>query len=82
MNEVTVKLPEGVAREIERLAREGGVTPEQFVASAASEKLSAIISAGQYFTKRGERPDWKAFDQVFGVDVRRGELPRSGDETG
>ena len=80
MNEVTVRLPEGVAREIERLAREGGVTPEQFLASAAAEKVSAIVSAADYFTKRGEKADWAAFEKTFGVDPRRGQAPGVGDE--
>jgi hypothetical protein len=77
---MTVRLPEGVAREVERLAREGGVTAEQFLASAAAEKVSAIASAADYFSERGKHADWTAFEEVFGVRSERGEPPQPGDE--
>jgi predicted nucleic acid-binding protein len=50
-------------------------------AAAAAEKINAIASTAEYFRKRGERADWAAFEQVFGLN-RRGEEPppRSGDE--
>jgi hypothetical protein len=77
---VTVNLSEGIARAIERLAREGGITPGQFLAAAAAEKIGAISSAADYFRERGEKADWKAFERVFGVNRPGGEPPRPGDE--
>ena len=43
MSLVTVKIPAGVRKKIEELARSGGFSLEQFVASAASEKLSVML---------------------------------------
>jgi hypothetical protein len=77
---LTVRLPEGVAREVERLAREGGVTTEQFLASAAAEKVSAIASAADYFAERGKRADWGAFERVFGVGREPAHAIQPGDE--
>lgn len=78
---ITVNLPEGVAREVERLAREGGVSVGQFLASAAAEKVSAIGAAANYFAERGKRADWGAFEKVFGLNREGGnEPPQPGDE--
>ncbi|MGH9946067.1 MAG: toxin-antitoxin system HicB family antitoxin [Pyrinomonadaceae bacterium] len=43
MSIVTVKIPDGVRKKIEELALSGGFSVEQFVASAASEKLSVML---------------------------------------
>ena len=42
---LTVELPEDVAREVMRLARERGVTPEEFIARATADKVGAATSA-------------------------------------
>lgn len=75
---VTVRLPEGVHREVERLARESGVSPEQFLASAAAEKVSAILDPAAYFAARASRADERVFDRV--MKRTGGEPPRPGDE--
>lgn len=78
--DLTVSLPPGVAREIARLAREAGVTTEQFLASAAAEKLDAVKSASAFLAERGKNADWSAFARVFGSGLAGGEPPRAGDE--
>ena len=52
---LTIDLPPGVWGAVERLARESGVTPEQFLASAAAEKVGALTDAKAYFEKRAAR---------------------------
>ncbi|MGH6950279.1 MAG: toxin-antitoxin system HicB family antitoxin [Vitreimonas sp.] len=75
---VTVRLPEGVHREVERLARESGVSAEQFVASAAAEKVSAILDPEAYFAARAARANDQAFDRI--MHREGGVAPRLGDE--
>jgi hypothetical protein len=75
--DVTVRLPAGVAREIERLAKAAGVTTEQFLASAAAEKLDAIMDARTFLADRAKNADWGAFREVFGPG---GELPQDWDK--
>ena len=75
---VIVRLPEGVHREVERLAGESGVSPAQFLASAAAEKVSAILDPVAYFAARAARADDAAFDRI--LNRQGGEPPRPGDE--
>lgn len=75
---ITVRLPEGVHREVERLARKSGVSPEQFLASAAAEKVSAILDPAAYFASRAVRADERAFDHI--MKREGGESPGPGDE--
>jgi len=62
---ITVELPEGIAREVETLAAESGVTPEQFVAAAAAEKVGAIRDPKAYFAARGARADRAWFERFM-----------------
>lgn len=75
---VNVRLPEGVHREVERLARESGVTTAQFLASAAAEKIGALLDPAAYFAARAARADDAAFDRILNRDG--GEPPGPGDE--
>lgn len=75
---VTVRLPEGVHREVERLASESGVSPAQFLAAAAAEKVSAMLDPDAYFAARAARADDAAFDRI--LNREGGEPPRAGDE--
>jgi hypothetical protein len=69
--DVTVRLPHGLTDAAERIAREGGTTLDQFVATAVAEKLSAITSAA-FLAERGARADLAAFDRLM---TRQGGLP-------
>ncbi|MGH1589722.1 toxin-antitoxin system HicB family antitoxin [Methylobacterium phyllosphaerae] len=62
--DVTVQLPHALTDAAERIAREGGTTLDQFVASAVAEKLSAIKSAA-FLAERGARADLDAFDRLM-----------------
>jgi hypothetical protein len=70
-------LPESIRRATEDLARQDGVSLNQFVATAVAEKVSAVQTA-TYFRRRAARADRASFDRVL---VRLGILPpRPGDE--
>lgn len=60
-----VDLPPGVRLAVERLARESGVTPEQFLASAAAEKVGALADSKSYIAARAARGDLEWFDRFM-----------------
>lgn len=72
-----LRLPDWIRRAAEDLAREDGVSLNQFVATAVAEKVSALNTA-TYFRDRATRADPARFDRVL---ARLGSLPpREGDE--
>jgi hypothetical protein len=72
-----LRLPESIRRAAEELAREDGVSLNQFVATAVAEKVSAL-NAATYLRRRAARADRVRFDQVL---AGLGSLPpREGDE--
>jgi hypothetical protein len=46
MSQLTIQLPESWHGQLRELAAREGVSVEQFIASAAAEKLSAVLSNG------------------------------------
>ena len=72
-----LRLPKSVKAEAEKLAREEGISMNQFVATAVAEKLSAMRTV-EFFAQRRSRADLAAFRKL----LRRhgGEPPRAGDE--
>lgn len=74
-----LRLPRSLKAEVEKLAREDGISLNQFVATAVAEKLAAMNTAS-YFAERRERADFNAFRQLLTRDG--GTPPRPGDEIG
>lgn len=74
---LTVELPPGVRSAVERLARETGVTPEQFLAVAATEKVGVLTDANDYIAERAARADLEWFDRFM---ARKGGEPPSPDD--
>jgi len=71
-----LRLPASVKAEVERRARQDGVSINQFVATAVAEKLSALETA-DFFTARAEaaqKADFFAF-----LDGAGDEPPIDGD---
>ena len=44
MSTLTISMPEGLAKQLQVCAAEEGVTVDQFIASAAGEKISAFMT--------------------------------------
>ena len=44
MSTLTIRIPEGLAKQLQVCAAEEGVTVDRFIASAAGEKLSALMT--------------------------------------
>ena len=77
-----LRLPHSIKAEVERLARQDGISINQFIATAVAEKLSAMRTA-DFFNERRSRADFARFDTIMKRD--RGEPPSADDlpqETG
>ena len=80
MNETStfaLRLPKSIKAAAEKLAREDGVSMNQFVATAVAEKLASMKTAG-FFAERRDRADMAAFRQLLGRSG--GQPPTDGDE--
>lgn len=63
MSTLTIQLPDGVARQLRECADREGVTVDQLISSAASEKLSAMLTV-EHLRERArnaKREDFIAF---------------------
>jgi len=72
-----LRLPTSVKSAAEQLAKEEGISLNQFVATAVAEKLSAMNTAA-FFAERKERANFEAFHAI--LTRLGGEPPRDGDE--
>lgn len=73
----SLRLPRSIREEIGRLAERDGISVDQFIATAAAEKLAAM-NTPEFFAERRGRADFDAFLKIM---TRRGGVPpREGDE--
>jgi len=72
-----LRLPASIKAAAEKLAREEGISLNQFVATAVAEKLAAMNTA-TFFMERRDRADLEALRNL--LTRTGGELPRKGDE--
>lgn len=63
MNALTVQLPESLHRSIKALAKQEGYSVDQFLASAATEKMAALMTLDYLRRKaaQGRREDFERF---------------------
>jgi hypothetical protein len=72
-----LRLPRSIKAEVERRAKEDGISINQFVATAVAEKL-AVMNTATFFAERRNRADFKAFDRLM---RRKGGEPPAPDDT-
>jgi hypothetical protein len=72
-----LRLPKSIKSAAEKLARDEGISMNQFVATAVAEKLAAMQTAS-FFAERRSRADLAAFRKL--LNRAGGEPPREGDE--
>jgi uncharacterized protein (DUF1778 family) len=72
-----LRLPKSLKAGIEKAAKADGVSFNQFMVSAAAEKLSALQTA-EYFTGRAAKGSLTRFDEI--MTRQGGETPVAGDE--
>ena len=77
MSALSLRLPHSIHRHIREIAQKEGVSINQFISSAVSEKISAILTE-EYLESRAKRADRQAFKKILsGVPAR---IPLPGDE--
>lgn len=72
-----LRLPRSVKAAVEKIAKEEGVSLNQFVATAVAEKLAAMKTEA-FFAERTKRADPAEFRRI--LTRAAGEPPRPGDE--
>ena len=60
MSTLSLRLPDSLHEEIKSLAKEEGISINQFISSAVAEKMSALLTE-KYLAKRAQQGSKKAF---------------------
>lgn len=64
MSTLSVRLPESLHRKIKELADKEGVSMNQFITLAVSEKMSALLTV-DYLKSRARNADRSAFEKIM-----------------
>ncbi|MFW6175710.1 MAG: toxin-antitoxin system HicB family antitoxin [Acidobacteriota bacterium] len=64
MSTLSVRLPNSLHRQIRELAKREGISINQFLSTAAAEKLSALMTE-EYLSERAERASRETFDEAL-----------------
>lgn len=64
MSTLSVRLPESLHKKIKELAEKEGVSMNQFITLAVSEKMSALLTV-DYLKKRAEKASKQKFDDIM-----------------
>ena len=64
MSTLSLRLPNSLHEQIRRLAKQEGISINQFVASAAAEKMTALLTE-EYINKRAQKASRKKFQAVL-----------------
>ncbi|GBE04652.1 MAG TPA: toxin-antitoxin system HicB family antitoxin [Nitrospirae bacterium] len=77
MSALSLRLPDSIHRHIKEIAQKEGVSINQFISSAVSEKISALLTE-DYLKSRAKRARKKDFKNI--LDKVPDREPLSGDE--
>ena len=77
MGALSLRLPESIHRHIREIAKKEGVSINQLISSAVSEKISAILTE-EYIQARAEKADSRKAKQILSAVPDR--EPIKGDE--
>jgi uncharacterized protein (DUF1778 family) len=64
MSALSLRLPNSLHEQIRQLAKRDGISINQFVASAAAEKMSALLTE-EYIEARAKRASLRKFQKVL-----------------
>jgi hypothetical protein len=64
MSALSLRLPESIHRHIREIAKKEGVSINQFISSAVSEKISALMTE-DYLEKRARRAKKRDFKKIL-----------------
>jgi hypothetical protein len=77
MGALSLRLPESIHRHIREIARQEGVSINQFISSAVAEKISALLTE-EYVNARAAKADLDKVKQILAKVPERS--PVAGDE--
>ncbi|MCF8090655.1 MAG: type II toxin-antitoxin system HicB family antitoxin [Desulfotignum sp.] len=77
MGALSLRLPASIHRHIREIAKQEGVSINQFISSAVAEKISALLTE-EYVNARAARADLDKVAQIFAKVPER--PPVDGDE--
>ncbi|MEN8264417.1 MAG: toxin-antitoxin system HicB family antitoxin [Nitrospirota bacterium] len=77
MSALSLRLPDSIHRHIKEIAKKEGVSINQFISSAVSEKISALLTE-DYLKSRAKRARKKDFKNI--LDKVPDRKPLDGDE--
>ncbi len=78
MGALSLRLPESIHRHIREIAKQEGVSINQFISSAVSEKISAILTEEYINARAAKAADFDKVDQILANVPERS--PVVGDE--
>ncbi len=73
-----LKLPASIKLAAARLAKEDGVSLNQWIAAAVAEKVGAVETAADFFKRRAQNA--KPADLLWFLDNAPAQVPLPGDE--
>lgn len=74
MSALNLRLPDSIHRHIKEIAKMEHVSINQFISSAVSEKISAILTEN-YLMKRAKRAKSSEFKKILKKVPKRSPLP-------
>jgi hypothetical protein len=74
MSALSLRLPESIHRHIREIAKKEGVSINQFISSAVSEKISALLTE-DYLKSRAKRAKKEDFRKILAKVPSRKPLP-------
>ena len=77
MSALSLRLPDSIHRHIREIAKKEGVSINQFISSAVSEKISALLTE-DYLKNRAKKARKKEFKSI--LNKVPGREPLQGDE--
>jgi hypothetical protein len=77
MSALSLRLPNSVHRHIKEISKKEGVSINQFIASAVSEKISALMTE-DYLEQRAKNANRRQFKKI--LDSVPARVPVPGDE--
>ena len=77
MSALSLRLPDSIHKHIKEISKSEGGSINQFISSAVSEKISAIMTE-EYLEQRAKKADKKKFKTI--LDRVPNRQPISGDE--
>ena len=64
MSHLNIRLPDSLHKKLKELAEKEGVSMNQLITLAVSEKMSALLTV-EYLKERAERGTRKAFEEIM-----------------